>query len=157
MAVDVAALAPAPAFAALAAQQGGAWVLGVGLRTCAPATALQALWQQAQQRLGFGGAAPLCTVAVLQGKEQHPALHAWLATALPGLCVQAVPLALLAAQPVHTQSARLQERYDTGCVAEAVALAAAGSGAQLLLPRLVAPDGSATLAVACRFLSGVSV
>ncbi|MHA6346914.1 cobalamin biosynthesis protein, partial [Roseivivax sp. CAU 1761] len=44
--------------------------------------------------------------------------------------------------------AALPARYDTGSVAEAAALAAAGPGARLLGPRAVSPDGCATCALA---------
>lgn len=122
-------------------------VLGVGLRAHATAAALRGLWQQARALLpapvdGF------CALAVLEGKEQHPALAGWLGPAPAP--VLAVPLEALRQQPVATQSPRLQARYGTGSVAEAAALAAAGPQAQLLLPRRVAADGSATLAVARR-------
>ena len=47
-----------------------------------------------------------------------------------------------------TQSAKVAERFGTGSVAEAAALAAAGPGAQLLGPRVVSGDGLATAAIA---------
>lgn len=121
-------------------------VLGIGLRAQADAAALQALWQQAQA----DGSATFCAVALLDTKATHPALAQWLHGAAPGAAVIAVPAGALPAQPVHTQSPRLQARYGTGSVAEAAALSAAGPGAQLLQPRRVADDGSATLAVALR-------
>lgn len=122
-------------------------VLGVGLRAHATSATLRGLWQQARALLpapvdGF------CALAVLEGKEQHPALADWLGPA--SVPVLALPVGALHHQPVATQSPRLQARYGTGSVAEAAALAAAGPQAQLLLPRRVALDGSATLAVALR-------
>lgn len=126
-------------------------VVGVGLRAQATPATLQALWLQAQALLpgqAPGQADCFCAVAVLQGKARHPALADWLG--LAPAPVLAVPVEPMRHQPVATQSPRLQARYGTGSVAEAAALAAAGPQAQLLVPRLVAEDGSATLAVARR-------
>jgi len=126
-------------------------VLGVGLRALAQPAALQALWRQAQDHLpesieptGF------CAVAVLDRKADHAALAQWLQAQPGDAPVLPVAAEALPAQAVHTQSPRLQARYGTGSVAEAAALSAAGPRAELLLPRLVAEDGSATLAVALR-------
>ena len=124
-------------------------VLGLGLRAQAEASALQALWLQAQS----AQAAPVsgfCAVALLEGKATHPALARWLQDVAPHAAVIAVAQNQLPAQPVATHSPRLQARYGTGSVAEAAALSAAGPGAALLVPRLVAQDGSTTLAVALR-------
>lgn len=123
-------------------------VLGVGLRDQASPATLQALWEQAQALLP-GPQDCFCAVAVLQGKAGHPALAGWLART-PGRPVHAVPVEQMRDQPVATRSLNLQARYGTGSVAEAAALFLAGPQAQLLLPRRVAEDGSATLAVARR-------
>lgn len=133
--------------AGIAAPVHACLVVGVGLRAQATPAALQALWLRAQALLP-GQADCFCAVAVLQGKATHPALADWLG--LASAPVLAVPVEPMRHQPVVTQSPRLQARYGTGSVAEAAALAAAGPHAQLLVPRLVAEDGSATLAVARR-------
>lgn len=130
-------------------------VVGVGLRALAQPAALQALWQQAQTSLqGQATAGHFCAVAVLDAKAGHPALATWLSDiagkTTPSIPVLAMPAALLAEQPVPTQSPRLQARYGSGSVAEAAALSAAGPHAHLIVPRIVAQDGSATLAVAIR-------
>lgn len=127
-------------------------VLGVGVHTDARPDALQALWQQALNRLREESCAPqpVCAVAVLDTKAGHPALAAWLAEAVPSATLVRVPPEQLPGQPVVTQSPRMLARYGTGSVSEAAALAAAGPGAALRLPRLVAGDGSATLALALR-------
>ncbi|MEB8386689.1 cobalamin biosynthesis protein [Rhodobacteraceae bacterium KMM 6894] len=65
-----------------------------------------------------------------------------------GLPVDAVPDDQLAVQPVLTQSAASQDRYNTGSVAEAAALAVAGPGARLLSARVISPDRLATCAIA---------
>lgn len=130
-------------------------VAGLGLRATASVDSLHALWLQAcawfiQQPGWPSSTSPFCTtVAVLTHKAQHPALLAWQAQLPFATRLVAVPPERLAAQAVHTQSPRLLALYGTGSVAEAAALAAAGPGARLWLPRLVAPDGCATLALAC--------
>lgn len=129
-------------------------VVGLGLRALAHPAALQALWQQAQADLqGQTATAHFCAVAVLDTKTDHTALATWLAEfagKTPSIPVLAVPAARLAEQAVPTQSPRLLARYGSGSVAEAAALSAAGPQAQLIVPRIVAADGSATLAVAIR-------
>jgi cobalt-precorrin 5A hydrolase len=47
-----------------------------------------------------------------------------------------------------TQSPRVQLERDTGSLAEAAALSAAGPGAQLISPRHISPDRQATCAIA---------
>ena len=132
----------------LAAVRPQAVVLGLGLRACAQPAQLQALWLRAAALAGITHA-DLAAIAVLQGKEQHPGLHAWLAQGFSApLPLHPIAPALLAQQAVASHSPRLQARYGTGCVAEAAALAAAGPGAHLLLARLLADDASATLALA---------
>lgn len=128
-------------------------VLGIGLRAQAGADALQALWQQAQA--GSNPPSTFCAVALLDTKAAHPALARWLHDAAPHAAVIAVAQGDLPAQPVQTHSPRLQALYGTGSVAEAAALAAAGPHAQLLTARVVADDGSATLAVALRQASSL--
>ena len=127
-------------------------VLGIGLRAQAEASALQALWLQAQtaQAAQTAPVSGFCAVALLEGKATHPALARWLQDVAPHAAVIAVAQSQLPAQPVATHSPRLQARYGTGSVAEAAALSAAGPGAALRVPRLVAQDGSTTLAVALR-------
>ena len=136
-------------------------VAGLGLRATARADHLQALWQQAcdwlvQQPDWPAGLVPtVTTLAVLAHKAGHPALQAWRAQLPWATRLLALPPVQLAGQPVPTQSARLLARYGTGSVAEALALAACGQyahdaqGVRLLLPRIIAVDGSATLAIAC--------
>lgn len=64
------------------------------------------------------------------------------------LPVVPVSLADMQQQETATQSAASQSAYGTGSVAEACALAAAGQGAVLLGPRVIAEDGTATCALA---------
>ena len=129
-------------------------VVGLGLRAHAQPAALQALWMQARGLLQSKAALPAshpCAVAVLDTKAGHPALASWLSALgddAHAVRILPIPAAHMAGQPVATQSPRLQARYGTGSVAEAAALCAAGPQAQLAVPRIVAADGSATLAVA---------
>lgn len=85
-----------------------------------------------------GGAQVYATVA-----EKAEAL-----VALLGAPVVSVAPEALRAQVVATVSARSITAYGTGSVAEAAALAAAGPGARLLVPRKVSRDGQATCALA---------
>ena len=54
----------------------------------------------------------------------------------------------VAGVPTPTQSARVLDRFGTGSLAEAAALAAAGPGAQIIVRRVTSHDGMATAAVA---------
>ena len=79
-----------------------------------------------------------------------PALQQWAAQLPFAVAIVAVAEQALPAQAVVTQSPRLLARYGTGSVAEAVALSAAAPAPRLLLARLGAGDGRATLAAALR-------
>lgn len=126
-------------------------VLGIGLRQQAQSQTLQSLWEQVQIRLqGRMDGTHFCVVAVLDSKAEHPALSAWLQTIQPTAQIISVSPQQMSGQAVQTQSTRLLASYGTGSVAEAAALFAAGPAAQLLLPRIVAEDGTATMAVAMR-------
>ncbi|WP_298836742.1 cobalamin biosynthesis protein [uncultured Roseobacter sp.] len=65
-----------------------------------------------------------------------------------GLRIIPVDPDTLARQQTSTHSAASDAARGTGSVAEAAALAAAGSGARLLAPRVVSQDGMATCALA---------
>ncbi|WP_366140264.1 cobalamin biosynthesis protein [uncultured Roseobacter sp.] len=67
-----------------------------------------------------------------------------------GLPVKAVPADILKQQTTITQSTASKERFGTGSVAEAAALAVAGDGARLLTARQVSADKLATCALAIR-------
>lgn len=115
-------------------------VAGIGFRGAA---SLQSL-TDAVARAG-GGADALATAESKAGAEVAQAL----ARAL-GLPLIAVGRTDLERQPVLSHSAKVAERFGTGSVAEAAALAAAGPGARLLGPRVVSQDGLATAALAER-------
>lgn len=65
-----------------------------------------------------------------------------------GLPVIGIDAATLSAQEVRTQSAASAAARQTGSVAEAAALAAAGRGARLSVARVVSEDRTATCALA---------
>lgn len=113
-------------------------VAGIGLRQGASLDSLRAVLAQAEDQAG-----PVARLAAPADKADHPALRA-LATA------RGLPLCGVAVAGVATpsQSPRVQARYGTGSVAEAAALAAAGPGGVIRLARIVAPDDTATCAIA---------
>ena len=65
-----------------------------------------------------------------------------------GVGLIAVPPEALARQTTLTQSTTVRASHDTGSVAEATALAAAGPNARLLGPRTISQDRLATCALA---------
>lgn len=111
-------------------------IAGIGLRAGASLATLQALLAQGE---ALTGARVMALVAPLW-RADHRGLRA-LAQA------RALPLRFVAVTGIATptQSPRILARHGTGSVAEAAALA---TGGRLILPRLTAPDGMATLAIA---------
>lgn len=87
-------------------------------------------------------------LATAEDKADHPAFHE-LAAEL-GLQVIGIDTAALAAAKTLTRSPASQSARDTGSVAEAAALVAAGTGARLLRPRRISEDRLATCALARR-------
>ncbi|MDX3965271.1 MAG: cobalamin biosynthesis protein [Bradyrhizobium sp.] len=65
-----------------------------------------------------------------------------------GIPIKAVPADRLAGIDTPTQSKRVAEKFATGSVAEAAALAAAGPRARLIATRVVSRDRTATAAIA---------
>ncbi|MCV2872747.1 cobalamin biosynthesis protein [Defluviimonas sp. WL0050] len=113
-------------------------VAGIGFRAAATVASLL----DALERAG-GGAELLASASAKADAPVAKALAAELGLVICGFGREA-----LAAQAVLTQSAKVAERFGTGSVAEAAALAAAGPGARLLGPRVVSGDGLATAAIA---------
>ena len=87
----------------------------------------------------------LCTLATAADKAGHPALLQ-LAAELQ-LPITPVPLPQLATQAAASSN-QVPQRYGARSVAEAAALAAAGPGATLLVPRHRSHDRCATAALA---------
>jgi cobalt-precorrin 5A hydrolase len=65
-----------------------------------------------------------------------------------GVPIKAVPAETLAGIATSTQSELVMEKFGTGSVAEAAALAAAGPRARLIATRAVSKDRTATAAIA---------
>ncbi|MCK1736850.1 cobalamin biosynthesis protein [Bradyrhizobium sp. 138] len=65
-----------------------------------------------------------------------------------GVPIKAVPADMLASIDTPTQSKLVAEKFGTGSIAEAAALAAAGPRARLIATRVVSKDRTATAAIA---------
>ncbi|SFN79820.1 cobalamin biosynthesis protein [Sphingomonas sp. OK281] len=114
-------------------------VAGFGFRAEATLSALQEALASAQH-----GQPRVTLLATPQGKA---ALVERLAEAINVPLVAILPDALRSVQ-TPTQSTASLEARQTGSVAEACALAAAGPGARLLSLRHISPDRMATCAIA---------
>ncbi len=115
-------------------------VAGIGFSSSATSDSLRAAFERAVngQRVD--------ALATVSDKDGHAALNAFVREI-------ALPLHLVApddlvGQRTLTCSPRSRATHGTGSVAEASALAAAGSGARLLSPRKLSDDRLATCAVA---------
>lgn len=115
-------------------------VAGLGFRGAATFESLNDALERA------GGAVDALATAEI--KAGQPAVRI-LAKALR-LPLHGISRAALASQVTLTHSARVEQKFGTGSVAEAAAMAAAGPGARLLGPRVVSADGLATAAIAER-------
>jgi cobalt-precorrin 5A hydrolase len=114
-------------------------VAGFGFRTGAQLSSLEAACQLASH--GQGAVTHLATVA-----DKVEAL-APLARAM-GLPIRSISPDELTRMATFTASAASMAARNTGSVAEASALAAAGAGAVLLAPRQLSPDKMASCAIA---------
>ncbi|RUS63312.1 precorrin methylase [Pseudorhodobacter sp. E13] len=111
-------------------------VAGFGIRATASLPTLRALL----------GNVAVDALAVVADKADHPALNALAAQIRRPLL--RVALADLATDRAQTPAPQQPDRYGPTSVAEAAALAAAGPYSILIRPRIIAPDGSATMAIA---------
>ncbi|WGD49539.1 cobalamin biosynthesis protein [Bradyrhizobium sp. CB1650] len=93
-----------------------------------------------------GGPAGLAAVATVSDKADAEALK--LLARECGVPIKAVPVDVLSGIATPTQSTLIMERFGTGSLAEAAALAAAGPRARLIASRAVSQDRSATAAIA---------
>ncbi|MCP3467737.1 cobalamin biosynthesis protein [Bradyrhizobium sp. CCGUVB23] len=96
--------------------------------------------------LAAGGVEGLAAVATVSDKADSPALK--LLAGEFDVPIKAISADMLAGIATPTQSKLIQEKFGTGSVAEAVALAAAGRGARLIATRVVSQDRTATAAIA---------
>jgi cobalt-precorrin 5A hydrolase len=93
-----------------------------------------------------GGAAGVTAIATVSDKANSDALQR-LARELD-VPIKAIPTDVLAGIATSSQSELIQEKFGTGSVAEAAALAAAGRHARLVSTRVVSQDRTATAAIA---------
>jgi cobalt-precorrin 5A hydrolase len=115
-------------------------IAGLGFRKAAGIDSLRGAL------IAAGGTGGLVALATAAEKAGAPSLVALAAELRLPICAIA-PTALAAAE-TRTRSDRVASRFNTGSVAEASALAAAGPAARLLGPRAVSADGMATAAIA---------
>lgn len=117
-------------------------VAGIGFRAGAPVSALAEALVLAEAAAGdYGG--PVRALATDPVKAGAAVIQALGATrGLPVLSV------MVAGVATPMQSPRVQARFGTGSVAEAAAIAAAGTGGRLLCLRVTSSDGMATAAIA---------
>lgn len=113
-------------------------IAGIGFRSAATVASLR-------DALARAGVSDPCRVALPEVKADHPACAE---LSVQGFTLIPVSPAAIRAAPTLTRSAHALAAHDTGSVAEACALAAAGSGARLAGPRSVSGDGMATAALA---------
>jgi cobalt-precorrin 5A hydrolase len=93
-----------------------------------------------------GGSDGLAAMATVSDKADAEALKQLAREC--GVPIKAVPVEVLAGVETPTQSRLITEKFGTGSVAEAAALAAAGPGARLIATRAVSHDRTATAAIA---------
>ena len=115
-------------------------VAGFGFRTSASLDSLLDAYAVATKSCAADA------IATLEDKAENAAFRR-LASALD-LPTHSVGEVLASSQSTHTNSAHSKLVRDTGSVAEASALAAAGAGAKLVQTRVVSGDRQATCALA---------
>ncbi|MEE7448044.1 precorrin methylase [Methylobacterium radiotolerans] len=126
----------------------GALVAGIGFRRGTDADEIAELIERALALVGAARSS-LAAVATADDRASDPAIRA--ATARFGLAPHPIAAAALEARDAEivTRSARVERLRGVGSVAEAAALAGAGSGSRLALPRIA--SGGATCALAVRY------
>ncbi|RTL75857.1 MAG: cobalamin biosynthesis protein [Bradyrhizobiaceae bacterium] len=115
-------------------------VAGLGFRREATLASLR------DALVAAGGREGLAAVATVSDKAESDALKL-LAREL-GVPIKSVPADVLAGVSTSTRSEFVEEKFGTGSVAEAAALAAAGRHARLISTRTVSQDRTATAAIA---------
>lgn len=93
-----------------------------------------------------GGADGLAAMATVSDKADAEPLKQLAREC--GVPIRAIPADVLASVETPTQSKLVTEKFGTGSVAEAAALAAAGPRARLIATRAVSQDRTATAAIA---------
>ena len=121
-------------------------VIGLGFRDEASAQSIGEVLEIVTAHAALPGVAGV--IAVPEDKAAHPGLRAAAhATRLPIETV-AVDAMRAADARVATRSAQVKRHRGVGSVCEAAALAAAGTGARLVVTRIVSADRHATAAAA---------
>ncbi|GLR84403.1 cobalamin biosynthesis protein [Bradyrhizobium iriomotense] len=115
-------------------------VAGLGFKHDATLAALR------EALLAAGGVEGLAAVATVSDKADSAALK--LLAGEFNVPIKAISADMLAGIATPTQSELIKEKFGTGSVAEAVALAAAGRDARLIATRVVSQDRTATAAIA---------
>lgn len=93
-----------------------------------------------------GGADGLAAMATVSDKADAEPLKQLAREC--GVPIKAIPANVLASVETPTQSKLVTEKFGTGSVAEAAALAAVGPRARLIATRAVSQDRTATAAIA---------
>jgi cobalt-precorrin 5A hydrolase len=96
--------------------------------------------------LAAGGSEGLAAVATVSDRADAAVLK--LLARECNVPIKAVPADVLASIATPTQSELIKEKFGTGSVAEAVALATVGRRARLISTRAVSQDRTATAAIA---------
>ncbi|WP_439374438.1 cobalamin biosynthesis protein [Bradyrhizobium sp. DASA03120] len=115
-------------------------VAGLGFRKDVTLTSLR------EALLAAGGPEGLTAMATVSDKADAEALKQLAREC--GVPIRAVPAETLAGIDTLTQSKLIAEKFGTGSVAEAAALAAGGPRARLIATRVVSQDRTATAAIA---------
>lgn len=118
-------------------------VAGIGFRSGAAMSSLQDALIRA---IDAAGGAPVQALVTESAKSRAPVFKELAqAMGLPGLGVRTEDMAQLI---TPTQSQRILDKFGTGSLCEAAALAAAGADATLVAVRVISGDGMATAAIA---------
>ncbi|MBW7969759.1 cobalamin biosynthesis protein [Bradyrhizobium sp. BR 10289] len=115
-------------------------VAGLGFKTDVTLASLR------EALLAAGGPEGLAAVATVSDKADAEALRQLAHEC--GVPIKAIPADVLSSIDTPTQSKLVMEKFATGSVAEAAALAAAGPRARLIAVRAVSQDRTATAAIA---------
>jgi cobalt-precorrin 5A hydrolase len=115
-------------------------VAGLGFKTDVTLAALR------EALLAAGGAKGLAAVATVSDKAEIAAFK--LLAGEFNVPIKAISADALTGIATPTRSKLIKEKFGTGSVAEAVALAAAGREARLISTRVVSQDRTATAAIA---------
>lgn len=118
-------------------------IIGFGFRAAADLASLQDALAQVLAQAGH----PKIDAIVTEAAKSRETVFQELAQllCLPGLGITQTDLSQMI---TPTQSDRIKDRFGTGSLAEAAALAAAGQNAVLVASRVVSGDGMATAALA---------